>query len=295
VAGEKRFRLKADEFRINLVGMAAGQCLYHGIMGALGYVKNKTAFQELATRLPLELLESVPRDVSIEEYLARQQAWLFGTAGLLPSQRSSWPKPGVDEWTYRLEKLWSQTPGKVPMSGIDWNLFKVRPSNSPVRRMAGMSYLLWRYRDNGLFNGLMNRLKEDHPLGQLEDGLIVKGDGYWTDHCDFGAGMKTNPTLIGSQRAAEIIINVLLPFTFAWSEATGQPDLGERAVCLYRQYPRLTPNAIERHMMAQLGLRGKLVGSVQRQQGLIHLYKTFCTQGRCEDCALGQLHAGHRV
>jgi len=161
--------------------------------------------------------------------------------------------------------------------------------------MAGMSYLLWRYRDKGLFHSLMNGLKEDYPIGQLEEGLTVKGDGYWADHYDFGAGMKTNPTLIGGQRAAEIIINVLLPFTFAWSEATGQPDLGERAVCLYRQYPRLTPNAIERHMMAQLGLRVKLVGSVQRQQGLIHLYKNYCIQGRCKDCPLSQLQAGHGV
>ncbi|GAI24586.1 unnamed protein product, partial [marine sediment metagenome] len=87
-AGEERFLTKATKFQVDLAQMEASQCLYQGIMGALGYSKNKLPFLELARRVPLQILESITRNkISDEECLSRQQALLLGTAGLLPSQR----------------------------------------------------------------------------------------------------------------------------------------------------------------------------------------------------------------
>ena len=87
-AGEKRFLAKASRFQDDLAQMEASQSLYRGIMGALGYSKNKHPFLELAHRLPLPTLESTAQDdVSDAECCARQQALLLGAAGLLPSQR----------------------------------------------------------------------------------------------------------------------------------------------------------------------------------------------------------------
>ncbi|GAH78115.1 unnamed protein product, partial [marine sediment metagenome] len=87
-AGEERFFTKVVRLQVDLAQMGASQCLYQGIMGALGYSKNNLPFLELARRLPLQVLESVTQgEVSDEEYLARRQALLLGTAGLLPSQR----------------------------------------------------------------------------------------------------------------------------------------------------------------------------------------------------------------
>ncbi|GAH70544.1 unnamed protein product, partial [marine sediment metagenome] len=89
-AGEERFLAKAARFQADLAQTEASQSLYQGIMGALGYAKNKPPFLELARRLPLQLLESMTQGKRAdEEYLAQQQALLLGTAGLLPSQRPS--------------------------------------------------------------------------------------------------------------------------------------------------------------------------------------------------------------
>ena len=86
-AGEERFLAKAAGFQTDLARMEASQSLYRGIMGALGYSKNKHPFLELAHRLPLPTLESTAQDdVSDAECCARQQALLLGAAGLLPSQ-----------------------------------------------------------------------------------------------------------------------------------------------------------------------------------------------------------------
>jgi len=304
-AGEERFSTKATKFGADLAQMEASQALYLGIMGALGYSRNKLPFTELARRLPLRILESVVKSgVSDEECLARQQALLLGTAGLLPSQRQDRHQENKpSEWVDELERLWTSSCRPEAMSPNDWHLFKVRPNNSPVRRIVAMSYLIRRYKERGMLEEVVNMVKEastskDHGL---ERELVITTDGYWASHLDFGLSRRIkNPTLLGVGRAANIIVNVILPFTFAWGKLTSQLELGQKSLDLYRCYSKLVANAVERHMKAQLGLNSGLVNSAQRQQGLIHIYNTLCTQGRCNSCPLGgshlaQLEAGNYI
>lgn len=282
--GEERFSGRVARLQADLGEVGAGQCLYQGIMGALDYARNELPFLELARRLPVQALEAVTGGgVPEEECFARQQALLLGTAGLLPSQRE-WGRenrPG-DAWLERLEGRWALLGGHNVMSAGDWRLFKIRPANSPIRRILAMSYLLLRYREVGMVNGIINMVKEA-PLSQghrgLEEGLLVSG-GYGAVQFEPGtSGGVGNQTLLGSQRAADMVVNVLLPFSVAWSRHNSQPEVERKALELYRRYPRLAVNTIERHIRSQLGISGGLVSSAQRQQGLIHIYKTLCAQG----------------
>ncbi len=301
-AGEERFSAKAAVFQRDLARMEAGQCLYQGIMVALGYSKNKLPFLELASRLPLQMLESMAQDkISDEEWLVRQQALLLGTAGLLPTQRrdSSLGNKLEDKWTEELERRWTSSGHARAMSPDAWNLFKVRPNNSPPRRLVAMSYLLLRYRAEGLLKGLVSLLREA-PVSRgypgLKKGLVVTTDGRGTSLFETALANRIRiRTLLGSGRAAEIIVNVLLPFTFAWGQSTSQPELASQALNLYRFYPRLAVNSVAKHMAEQLGLSGSLVNSARRQQGLIHIYNNLCTQGRCGNCSLSQSEVGNRV
>ena len=271
-------------------------------MGALGYSKNKLPCLELARRLPLHLLESATADkMSDEEYLARQQALLLGTAGLLPSQLqgSHQENEPDDKWIDQLERLWTSYPHTKAMLPNAWHLFKVRPNNSPIRRLAAMSYLILRYRGKGILEELVNLVKEV-PTSQdyrgLEKGLVVTARGYWANHSGFGSDSRIRKqSLIGSRRADDIVINVLLPFILAWGRVSSQPELEKKALDLYHRYPKLAANSVERHMQNQLGLSSNVVNSARRQQGLIHLYNTLCTQGRCNFCLLNQLEAGNHV
>ena len=90
-------------------------------------------------------------------------------------------------------------------------------------------------------------------------------------------------TLIGQGRAREMVVNVLLPFSFAWADG----PLGEHAIELYRTYPRLDENQITREMRIQLLVGSRVVNSARRQQGLVHLWKSFCLERRCPQCPLG--------
>ena len=293
-AGEARFLTKAAKFKRDLAQKEPGQTLYQGIMGALGYSRNKLPFLELARRAPICFLESLNQSNSpTEEYLARLQAQLMGTAGLLPSQRTSRHKENYtdSDWVGRLEALWnSSRHGKAMPSG-SWQFFKVRPDNSPVRRIAAMSYLILHYGAKKLLDEVVSQTiagKGPHELVRI---LLMTTNGYWANHFDFGFVSRLGaPALLGSSRASEITVNVLLPFAFAWGEFTSQPGLTVKAFSLYCGYPRLPVNTLERHMSKQLGLNSDSVDSARRQQGLIHIYKKLCSQGKCHRCPL---HKGY--
>jgi len=292
-AGRERFLVKAAMFQSELSRDTSEQVLYKGIMAALGYVKNKLPFQELAGRVPLHHLEAmVRRYLPDDECLARQQARLFGTAGLLPSQRGICPPLSTDDpWVESLENYWSEYAYCPGMSADSWRLIKVRPYNLPVRRIAGMSHLLLRHRRESLLQGILNLIREIE-IGQaycaLEAAMMVTSSGYWKTHYDFGCYCRDiAPALIGNNRAAAIAVNVILPFAYAWGIRNAQPELVAKSIAIFTTYPKLGTNAIERHISRQLGRSSVPIKWAQRQQGLIHIYKTLCTQGKCAVCPLG--------
>ncbi len=293
-AGNMRFDEKVSGFQTELKYMKAGQCLYHGIMKALGYARNQVPFLELAGRIPLPAIASIlDGNETYEECLMHLlQAKFLGTAWLLPSQRQTFSQQVTDTpWVNELENIWQISGSHNTMPFTDWKLFRTRPANSPLRRLAGMSQLVLRYREKGILSELVELARET-PMEKahynLEEGLMVSGDDYWANQFDFGNTWQLSPWLIGQSRAADIVVNVLLPFVSAWSCQTHQEELGQKAFALYHTYPVIQENAIERHLRTQFGLKTTEVNSARWQQGLLHCYKRWCTQGRGEECLLSQ-------
>ncbi len=291
-AGEERFKQKARYFQTEILrpairalsaGEEAGQVLFRGMMRALGYAKNTKPFEDLADRMPLNCIES-------REGLALKQALLLGTAGLLPSQR--WQgKFTREKEVQELEQIWQSAGKKVKtMKESDWTLSHIYPNNSPVRRIVAQSCLLERYCEGKLLAGILQLVKEAPlPKGHhvLENGLTVAGDGYWQDHFDFDVRNKTKiSALLGNSKAGEIAVNVILPFTFSWGELAKEAKLTENAMELYRNYPKLAENCITRHMTKQLCLEELSDLTACHQQGLIHVFRNYCREGRCSQCPL---------
>jgi len=286
VAGEERFKRKAALFRVSLNQEEAGQVLFKSMMRALGYSKNTVPFEELARRAPLNLIEKT----ELRDGLALKQAWLLGTAALLPFQRPG-RKFCKQREVQKLEQIWQSTSkGAKTMSEGDWHLSHVYPNNFPVRRIVAQSYLLQRYCREGLLVGMLQVVR-GAPLvigsHLLEEGLIVFGNGYWQEHFDFDIGAKTKKSaLLGHGKTAEIMVNVILPFVFAWGEITGELGLKEKAIEFYSHYPKLAENEITRHMARQLCLESVSGFTACHQQGLIHIYRNYCREGRCSECPL---------
>jgi hypothetical protein len=282
-AGEQRFRQKANRFQVELKQKRAGQVLFRGIMRALGYAKNTKPFAKLADRMPLASIE--PR-----AGLAAKQALLLGTAGLLPSKRRQ-IAPTKEREIQELEQIWHSMGSRVEtMKESDWNLSHIYPNNSPVRRIIAQSYLLERYDRGGLLAGILHMVRDAPPSGGhclLQHGLTVDSDGYWRDHFDFGVRSRTKTAaLLGHSKAREIAVNVLLPFVFTWGELADEAELSDHAIDLYRGYPGSAENCLTQHMRKQLGLEESFDFTACRQQGLIHVFRNYCREGRCSECPL---------
>jgi len=275
-AGDERFRLKASRFAASLSQEPPSQVLYQGIMEALGYTRNKEPFQELARRLPLAILESVCRDKGYQERVALLRALLLSMAGLLPRGDA------------RMEWVWRCLGDREPLSLSRWHLFRVRPENHPARRITGAAHLLARFGDEGIFEGVLRLVGESRcDIGRLEAGFMVAGEG---------CRSPGRRALIGQSRAREIVVNIALPFAFAWASDNYEASLAETALWLYRIYPKSGENEITRGLVKLMGSKASaLVDSARRQQGLIHLDNTFCRPRRCDICPLSRRLASASV
>ncbi|HXX59611.1 MAG TPA: DUF2851 family protein [Dehalococcoidales bacterium] len=255
-AGDIRFGEKSDRFKQQLTDTEPGQVLYEGLMAALGYSRNQEAFRTIARNMPLHVLEERPADA---------EALLLAAGGFLSLKDRKYPFE-IPDYTF------SNPPA--------WKLFRIRPANYPPRRLAAMASLLAQCRPQGLLNFLEQKMADTPPDAPetLENTLMVLSSGYWENHFDIGRlDVKLGAWLIGQTTARIMVINTILPY-FA--------NFGEKAAILYRFYPVSEENTVERHMKRQLELSGKEVNSSRRQQGLLHLYKNYCTQGGCGRCPL---------
>mgnify|MGYP000960081850 CR=1 FL=1 len=283
-AGDLRLQEKAARFLNELANTGPDQVLYRGILEALGYIKNKEPFVRLAAQAPLKIVEEKIRKSREKDISETIQALLLGTAGLLPSQRRV---ICGDSYTEHLEQIWLGMPHQNSLSFREWELFKVRPANNPVRRIIAVSYLILRYLNSGwlvFFSDALRRASPERFQKELEAALEVKAEGYWAGHFDFGRPLPASPVLLGRERAAVIAINVILPFFLAWSRLIEEPVLYIKVREVYRHYPRLESNSIERHMLQQLSAESYRPDSASRQQGLIQIYQKLCTRGKCEKC-----------
>ena len=294
-AGDERFRRKARRFEATLSHGQPDQVLYQGLMRALGYSQNKEPFERLARLLPLKALEEAARRG--DHVLI--QALMLGTAGLLPSQRSvvdgRLDRAGANGTeAEELERTWTHSGHAQAMNASEWRFHGIRPENSPTRRIVAAGHVLARHQGSLLQSVLpaLNRLPLTDAQENLEQSLRVQVGGYWASHFDFGAASGWRPALIGRSRARDIIVNVLLPFCFAWGSLSAQEWLRDVSLSLYEDHPEMEENWITRHMKEKvLGDTAARKDSARRQQGFIELHEAFCAGHRCHDCPLGGGHA----
>ena len=295
-AGMDRFLLRTQVFQKrleHLEGNDTDQLLYEGIMEALGYSKNKDAFLELARRAPLKILAGRSPE--------KIQAILFGVAGLLPSRSSERIEfdEETEEYVNRIETLWKPLSPEfrdAKMSGEQWE-FKIRPENFPTKRIAGISYILSNCGDEhgephtSLLTMFLSAFSSGKTDRKLQEILVLHTSGYWTRRYTFGGKRHREvPSLIGQGRAADIVINVILPVVLAYARQSGYKELQQAVMAAYADHRKLQENKITRYVASRIFRDRKeqksVINSVMRQQGLIHLYKNFCFARNCQDCLL---------
>lgn len=292
-SGDERFRLKASALQQDFDGKGAEQALYEAVMGALGYSRNKQAFTKLARSLPLELLRGLVAGEPPESRLLRLQALLLGSAGLLDGdcERQIISKGAAGEWE-TLKRLWVGAGLEQAMSRREWRLSGIRPGNSPLRRLAAASHLIHRFSASGwvtpLLESVLSAPVSRRGVQDIEKVFLVGADS--TGAGSFGQKLwPVPPALLGPGRASEIVVNVALPFCFAWAQTARHADLEKKALALYRFHPGNDNNGIIKQMLQRIWQAETPPGvqTAARQQGLTHLYLNFCRERKCAMCPLG--------
>lgn len=131
-------------------------------------------------------------------------------------------------------------------------------------------------------------------VSALRSLLTLRGSGYWRDHSDFGRPLARPAGLIGTDRAADLAVNVALPWALALARHNNDAQLETAVQAVYAVFPPLSTNQLTRHMTSQiLGESAYRLRSACLQQGLIQLYRGWCDDRNCVDCPAGQHAARH--
>ena len=107
------------------------------------------------------------------------------------------------------------------------------------------------------------------------------------------AGADAAPAgVLGESRARDILVNIFLPYMFAFGRHCNRPELEELALATYQQVPALQSNrklAEASHRLFVPPSRSReLLRQAVRQQGLMEIYRDFCVElnGNCAICPL---------
>ena len=245
-AGDARFLARSQGYSLEMSESGPDVTLYRGIMEALGYATNRKPFRALASKVPYESLSRL-RDEPPSTRLLVVKASLLGASGLLDLAE------GVEDQE-QMRRLLKRLPRVKPLDKSDWRLFRVRPSNHPVRRIIGVAYVL----DACIVQGLLPASIEDLTLGG-QKALTAR---------------YSHPPYIGRSRALDIVVNVSLPLLHAYAKHIDNQALADTALDAFAKVPKMQDNEITREMRRLCNIDNDVKLTARRQQGLIHLYKT---------------------
>ncbi len=286
----ERFEQKAQRFEAMLDGDGYDSVVYRGMMRALGYSENTAPMERLSSLVKYSDLRQFAEKPFVERRRVLE-AVFFSRSGLLDMQSKH--NEETTAYINVLRERFNQTSfgQNETMKREEWNFFRLRPSNFPTVRLAGLAEILSKNLERGFLNNAMEIVEMSLPARRkivlLENLFIADAYGYWETHYRFGdASNKPLKQLIGKTRAAEIVINTLLP---ALRMAAAQNELRlQKVMDIYAVYPKGLTS--ERSMAVAAELLGEeyRITSAAFEQGLLELKNNYCDTFRCLDCAVGK-------
>jgi hypothetical protein len=269
-AGLRRFKAKIARFNSALSLSSFDQLFYEGLFEALGYDKNKLNTLQLAQGLPLAQLREYKAQGMSKEELA---AIYLCSSDLLKA------KPAIiDEALYqKLWRLYEAQAWQGRKLHIDWQLFRIRPQNHPLKRILHLTDLIWECLEGGL---LQHFLTHTSAFNNDPKAHSKAYSALWPQSEIFDG----YPTKIGKSVQDNIYLNILLPVTSLWTQKlSGDP---QEIYNLYAAFPGLQQNYITRFMSRYMSPEQSKIADSKAiyQQGLLDIYHRFCSWHFCQEC-----------
>ncbi|MEW6701906.1 MAG: DUF2851 family protein [Bacteroidota bacterium] len=268
------------------------QLLYELVFEALGYSKNKLQMMNLAQAANINFLNKIESDgVLVEKY----EAALLHVSGLVQNIHAV-KEENSKRYIERISLHWNSVnsfyDGKF-LEETDWHFFRLRPQNFPTIRIAGGARILKELLHNNLIPTMTKKIKEIHTpavlINSLRSLFVIRSNGYWKNHYVFD--QPTNGEIkyfVGASRADEIVVNIVLPFFAVYFDVFGNTNLSKKIIKLYSVYQQRSENQIIMEVAHALNLTAQMKRTIVAQ-GMIELYRNFCSKNKCLECEIGKV------
>ncbi len=266
------------------------QLFYELVFEALGYSKNKDIFRKLALEVELDFIfKHIPK----ENFIDQAESIYFYVSGLTPrvnevqdEQIKSYVKKICEDW----KKYQPYYRGEI-LDPNKWHFFQLKPQNFPTIRIAGGVRLLYELLYNNLLGKIMSAFEriDNTPqmLKTLKSLLMVEANGFWKNYFHFHKRAEVPfRHFIGMTRSEEIVVNVVLPFIKVLSDIFGRKKDSVKVLAVYKTMMQKTDNQIAIDIANALQLPNIVHQSIF-YQGLIELFREYCSKKKCKQCEIG--------
>jgi hypothetical protein len=269
-------RLVDKQLRMSqaLTVTTAGEALYHALMDALGFSRNRAGMAMVAERVPLAVLESTHARYGPDGVAGV----LLGAAGFLPlspaHQELAEIGDGLAREQERAFRAVERHFGIDPIPLDLWSLNRVRPANHPVRRLLAMASLV----TSAAPEGLLGRVLE----------LPLDGGKSWD------SWLATARPAVGTGRRRQIMTNVLGPFLAAYADTMRDDELAEEIAALWEVLPGGVDDQVARSARRQIAGGARFpIRTALEEQGLHQIARFGCAELRCFECPIAALAVQH--
>ena len=283
-AGLQRLREKADGILVEMIRRGADCAFRAKFMDLIGVPDARNAFRELEKRI-----ERYDDDT----FSQFPEAIIWGESGLLPDPAAEDLSSDALELVRSLwNDFWQIRPDYIP----EEIAFPVssRPQNSPERRIALISLFF-----NAHYPDVMDKIASAFFADEGEGGLqwmnslrelFQLEDPFWYYHSSYRTEAWQNQcVLVGGSRFQLLLTDLLMPALHAYFRLTERERYIPLVEDLYCTIPRNQTNRILKTMINYCcNGNEKIVSSAAEQQGLIHIYRSFCSPlaFQCIKCPL---------
>jgi hypothetical protein len=269
----ERLMRKADDFRRETTHKTTDlhEAYFLALAGHFGGILNGELFRTLFRDLPYSVIR---KNADKPEVL---EAILLGKAGLL--RREDFEDPYEinlkQEWLYQQKKYNLASPPAISL-----RYMRMRPAGFPDLRLAQLAVFLHQYPDPGIF------IHPESWKGLLKQKFIPSN--YWKTRHRIGQAEKAHTHVRpGKDFLTLLLMNVVLPLAYFLKSAHGKPLISSEEWNFIRMLPP-EKNRITR-LFEQSGLKA---GSATEAQAQIQLYKQYCLNKKCLNCAIGKYCIG---
>jgi len=235
------------------------------LAAGFGSKLNAPFFERVARSIPYAVIKRH------RHHLDETEALLFGQASLLHISYT-------DKYAKDLLRNHRHLKKKYALHTVDGGpaFLRMRPASFPTIRLAQLAMLMHQ-REH-----VLDQIRNANRVEDVMQLFHVKAGHYWNTHFCFDEPVSPEPRFVGQQMMLHLMINVVVPFLFAYGHEKGNNMYKEKVIhWLYQLEPE--QNKITRYWKST----GIPNTSALHTQALLELHTQYCVNKKCLDCSVG--------